>query len=94
MTLDLGKVNMDSLRAALDELGQQPNLIGDTLYFNRGKYVRGTGEIELEGMRGQQATDWITGLKQRIAVNNATSQAKKMGWGVKRISPTQIQLTR
>jgi len=95
MSMDLGKVDMDSMRLALEELGQQPVMVGAAgMRFNQGYYDRATGEITLQGMRGAQAKDWTIGLKKRIAVNNAAKSARKMGWSVTRVSPTQIQLSK
>ena len=89
-TLDMGKMDVNSLFSVLQDLGLRPVMQDNAIYFSRGTYNRKTGSMELRGITNTEA--WMKDVKQRVASKNTETQARKMGWQIKRMSPTQIQL--
>jgi hypothetical protein len=87
-TVDLGKMQLDLLHAALAAMGLNPTTLPNGIRFAGGFYDKATGK-----MTGTRLPD-VNEVKQSYAASVVKSTAQKYGWALREVSKYKYEVIR
>ena len=84
------RTDRNLLHAALEQMGERPNLLGDTLTFRSGRYNCATGQMTVTGY-GEES-EKLNEIKRAYSAQVVQSQARRFGWTLKQTSKYEYQV--
>jgi hypothetical protein len=90
-TVDIGKVDHKIFMLAMANLGLNPRLQGDSIYFQNGIYSIADKRLELRGSDIEMRT---AEMKRAYSGEVVKSTAKKFGWQVKELGANKFQVVK